>query len=143
MAVHVIVVSPSGKTSGASFEIDGVSTRSLETGLPSTTMFESADVASAVTESGAVMLGAVVSTTVTVWIALAELPDVSVAVHVIVVSPSTKNLGGCSVTEAIPITSCAVASPNSIIVLDRPTASVTMSDGAKISGGVVSTSVTT
>jgi len=34
-------------------------------------MFESADVASAVTESGAVMLGAMVSTTITVWIVLA------------------------------------------------------------------------
>ena len=67
----------------------------------------------------------------------------SVAVHVTVVSPSTKNLGGCSVTEAIPILSCAVASPNSTIVLDRPTASATISEGAKTSGGVVSTSVTT
>ena len=93
VAVHVIVVSPSGKTSGASFEIDGVSTRSLETGLPSTTMFESADVASAVTESGAVMLGAVVSTTVTVWIALAELPDESTTVQVTVVSPTGKTSG--------------------------------------------------
>ena len=67
----------------------------------------------------------------------------SVAVHVTVVSPSTKNLGGCSVIEAIPITSCAVASPNSIIVPDRLVASATMSEGAKISGSVVSTSVTT
>jgi len=34
------------------------------------------------------MPGAVVSTTVTVWVAVAELPDESVAVHVITVSPS-------------------------------------------------------
>ena len=67
----------------------------------------------------------------------------SVAVHVIVVSPSTKNLDWCSVTEIIPIISCAVASPNSTIVLDKPVASTTISDGAEISGSVVSTSVTT
>jgi hypothetical protein len=96
-----------------------------------------------VIEPGAVMLGDVVSTIVIVWVALAELPDVSVAVHVIVVSPSTKKFDVCSVTEEIPITSYAVASPNSIIVLDRPVASATMSVGAKISGSVVSTNVTT
>ena len=66
MAVHVTVVSPNGKTSGALLEIEGMSTRSLETGLPSATVFELADVASAVIESGAVILGDVVSTIVTV-----------------------------------------------------------------------------
>ena len=60
-----------------------------------------------------------------------------------VVSPSTKNLDWCSVTEAIPIISWAIASPNSTIVLDRLIASVTMSAGAEISGSVVSTIVTT
>ena len=143
MAVHVIMVSPSGKTSGALLEIEGMSTKSLETGFPSVTMFESADVASMVIGPGAVMLGDVVSTIVTIWVALTELPDVSVAVHMTSVSPNTKNLDGCSVTEAIPIMSFAVASPNSTIVLDRPVASATISDGATISGSVVSTSVTT
>ena len=66
VAVHVTVVLPNGKTSGALLEIEGVSTRSLETGLPSATVFELADVASAVIESGAVMIGDVVSTIVTV-----------------------------------------------------------------------------
>ena len=61
-----MVVSPNGKTSGALLEIEGMSTRSVETGLPSGTMFESEDVASITIESGAVMLGAVVSTIVTV-----------------------------------------------------------------------------
>ena len=66
VAVHVTVVSPSGKNAGALLEIEGVSTRSLETGLPSITMFEPADVASTVIGSGTVILGAVVSTIVTV-----------------------------------------------------------------------------
>ena len=66
VAVHVTVVLPNWKTSGALLEIEGISTRSLEIGLPSATVFESADVASAVIESGAVMIGDVVSTIVTV-----------------------------------------------------------------------------
>jgi len=48
---------------------------------------------------GAVTLGAVVSTTVTVWVAVAELPDESVAVHVITVSPSGNVSGESLVTE--------------------------------------------
>ena len=38
-------------------------------------------------------LGLVVSIIVTVWVALAELPDASTAVHVTVVSPSGKTSG--------------------------------------------------
>ena len=41
VAVHVTVVSPNGNTSGALLEIEGMSTRSLETGLLSATVFES------------------------------------------------------------------------------------------------------
>ena len=37
--------------------------------------------------------GAAVSTMVTVWVMLAELPDTSTAVHVTVVSPSGKTSG--------------------------------------------------
>ena len=66
VAVHVTTVSPNGKRSGALLEIEGVSTKSLETGLPSITIFESAEVASIIIESGTVMLGDVVSTIVTV-----------------------------------------------------------------------------
>ena len=103
---------------------------------------EPADVASMVIELGAIMLGDVVSTIVTVWVALAELPDVSTTVHSIVVSPSVKNLAGCSVIEVIPIMSYPVASPNSIMLPDRLVASATISAGTKISGDVVSINVT-
>ena len=105
VAVHVTMVSPNGKRSGALLEIEGTSTRSLEIGLPSATVLESADLASAIIESGTVILGAVVSTIVTVCVALAELPDVSVAVHVTVVSPITKIYGCYSFIDAIPIMS--------------------------------------
>ena len=66
VAVQVTTVSPNEKRLGALLEIEGVSTKSLETGLPSATMFESAEVASIIIESGTVMLGDVVSTIVIV-----------------------------------------------------------------------------
>ena len=60
----------------------------------------STEVASTSILSGAVTLGAVVSTTVTVWVAVAELPDESVAVHVITVSPSGNVSGESLVTDS-------------------------------------------
>ena len=59
------------------------------------------------------MLGAVVSTTETVWVAVAEFPDESVAVHVTTVSPSGKVSGASLVTDAISRLSVAVTLPNS------------------------------
>ena len=47
------------------------------------------------------MLGAVVSTTETVCVAVAKLPDESVAVHVTVVSPSGNESGASFVIEII------------------------------------------
>ena len=41
------------------------------------------------------------STTETVWVAVAEFPDESVAVHVTMVSPSGKVSGASFVTDAI------------------------------------------
>ena len=52
------------------------------------TSFSSADVASIVISSGAVIVGETLSVTVTVCVACTELPAASVAVHVIVVSPT-------------------------------------------------------
>ena len=51
--------------------------------------------------SGIINSGAVVSTTETVWVAVAEFPDESVAVHVTTVSPSGKVSGASLVTDAI------------------------------------------
>ena len=72
-----------------------------------------------------------------------ELPDESVAVHVTVVSPTGKNSGASLVIDATFIMSYAVASPNSIILLDKSVASATMSEGTETSGAVVSIIVTT
>ena len=95
-------------------EIEGMPTKSLEIRLPSVTMFESADVASITIESGAVMLGDMVSTIVTVWVALAEFPDTSVAVQVTVVLPSGNLIGLSLVIDSTPTLSEATSSPSLI-----------------------------
>ena len=89
------------------------------------------------------MLGAVVSTTETVWVAVAEFPDESVAVHVTTVSPSGKVSGASLVIVSTWIISYAVASPSSTSVSERPVASTIISEGREISGPLVSTIVTT
>ena len=82
------------------------------------------------------------STTETVCVAVAKLPDESVAVHVTVVSPSGNESGASLVTALTPIISSAMAVPNCIPVTDGAVASTTISDGENISGTVVSTIVT-
>ena len=57
------------------------------------------------------MLGADVSTTETVCVAIAKLPDESVAVHVMVVSPSGNESGALLVTDAIPTRSSYTGLP--------------------------------
>ena len=91
---------------------------------------------------GAIMLGTVVSTTVTLWVAVTELPDESIAVHVITVSPSGNVSGESLVTESTWIISYIVASPISTTVFEIPVASTITSEGAIISGIVVSIIVT-
>ena len=51
------------------------------------------------TSAGTVIDGAVVSSTMTFWVSLAELPDPSVAVQVTTVTPRPK-LGGASLVIA-------------------------------------------
>ena len=101
VAVHVITVSPSGNVSGESLVIEIISTVSLAVPRPISAKFPSAPLASIVMLSGAVTLGAVVSTTVTVWVAVEELPDESVAVHVTVVLPNENESGLSLVIDSI------------------------------------------
>ena len=58
------------------------------------------EVAFEITFSGVAMIGAVVSTTVMVWVAEAELPEESVAVQVTIVSPS-ENTSGASLVSVV------------------------------------------
>ena len=70
------------------------------------------------------MLGADVSTTETVCVAVAELPDESVAVHVMVVSPSGNESGASLVIEIISTKSKPLACPMSAKFPSIPVASV-------------------
>ena len=69
------------------------------------------------------MLGAVVSTTETVCVDIAKLPDESVAVHVTVVSPSGNESGASFVIEIISTESLAVDIPMSAKFPSMPVAS--------------------
>ena len=109
IAVHVTMVSPSGKNSGALFDIDEIPTRSYVDGTSSSTELEFAFCASTVMLDGIINSGLVVSTTLTNCSALVVFPDVSVTVHVTVVSPSGKNSGALFDIDEIPTRSMASA----------------------------------
>ena len=101
VAIHVTVVSPSGKNSGALLVIDEIPTRSYVDGTSSSTELEFAFCASDVMFDGIINSGLVVSTILTNCSALVVFPDVSVTVHVTVVSPSGKNSGASFTSDAI------------------------------------------
>ena len=69
--------------------------------------------------SGCSRIGAVVSTTVIVWVADAELPEESVAVQVTMVSPSGNTSGASLVIEDTPTSSEYSGTINSIVFSDR------------------------
>ena len=66
----------------------------------STTIFKM-PVASTITSEGATTSGMVVSIIVTIWMPFEILPDVSTAVHVIVVLPNENESGLSLVTDSI------------------------------------------
>ena len=70
-----------------------------------------------------------------------EFPDVSVAVHVTMVSPSGKNSGASLEMEAISTLSYTRGTSNSIVFLPILDASIIISPDTKILGLVVSTTV--
>ena len=129
VAVHVTVVSPSGKNSGALFDIDEIPTRSYVDGTSSSTELEFAFCASTVMLDGIINSGLVVSTTLTNCSALVVFPDVSVTVHVTMVSPSGKNSGALFDNVSIAILSNAVGSNKITRFSVRFVASNTISSG--------------
>ncbi|MBM2852545.1 MAG: hypothetical protein HW420_1092, partial [Candidatus Nitrosotenuis sp.] len=77
VVVQVIVVSPSLNVSGESFVTEDIITASVASASPSTTVSPSYDVASSVISDGAAIVGAVVSTIVTFWVAVDRFPDIN------------------------------------------------------------------
>ena len=101
-------------------------------------MLVSIEVASTWISVGTVIIGTVVSITDTVWVVDAELPEVSVAVHVMIVSPSGNTCGASLVIEAISTRSDTRKPDNSTIFSLKLLASTLRSEGPAISGELVS-----
>ena len=91
---------------------------------------------------GPVIVGAVVSTTVTNCVSDIEFPEVSVAVHVTIVSPSGNTSGASFITNDISTASETLTPISSIKFSVEFTASIFISDGATTSGAIVSITLT-
>jgi hypothetical protein len=124
MAVHVTIVSPVQKLEGASF----VTVTPLQSSSAvATPMPPATQQPVRVTSSGQSMVGGVVSVTVIVCVQLEELPQLSVAVQVRVITESPAHMPGAieslwpmlatplqsSVAEAEPVLLGSVESPHS------------------------------
>ena len=77
------------------------------------TIFPSSSVISKIILSGPVSVGWTVSLIIINWVSDAELPEVSVAVHVTIVSPSGNDSGASFSTNSISTASDTLASDNS------------------------------
>jgi hypothetical protein len=101
----------------------------------------------AVISDGQVIVGAMLSTTVTVWVAVAVLPDPSVTVQVTVVFPNEKLVGASLVVLDTLQLSEVVGVPRLTFakaVAHVPASTFTVTDaGAVIVGSILSTTVTT
>ncbi len=94
VAVHVTTVSPRGRPGGMSLLVGQGQFESRTSGVPkSTCLFGvTSPVPSTMTSRGGTNSGAVVSITFIIWMSVAVLPLVWVAVHVITFSPTGKEL---------------------------------------------------
>ena len=101
----------------------------------------SGDSASTVMAGGTRTDGGVVSTTSTRCVAVALLPDASVAFHTTVCEPSG-NASGASLVTATSCTSSTAGAPRSTLLSAGEDASKTTSGGGSIDGGVVSSTET-
>src|SRR5438309_11233920 len=140
-AVHSTIVFPNGKTLGALFVIDSTPTASVAFAFPIDTRLSFTLVASTVMSFGIINFGAVVSLTPTVFVELAELPDVSIAVLLTLHSSDLNTLGALLVTVTCSI-SVTVGVPNGTVLLLRLVASNVIFFGGVIFGAVVSTAST-
>ena len=111
VAVHVTIVSPRGNVSGASLVIDDTSILSSAVEFSSVILLPSNPVASATIFSGVSILGDVVSTTVTNCVPDTELPALSEAVQVTIVSPRGNFSGASLVIDDTPTISEVSAIP--------------------------------
>src|SRR5579864_1476341 len=125
-----MLVLPNAKNCVALFVTDFIIPLSVTVAFPSGTIFWLSDVASNVTVDGGEIFGGVVSTIFTIWVAVAEFSDWSVAVQVTVVLPSGNTAGALFVTDFIIPLSVTVAFPRFTVFAAGLVASCVMSPGA-------------
>lgn len=149
-AVQVTVVSPMPKTppeTGEQLTATFPSTASAAVGKLKEAFAPFAPVASIVWSDGILeSIGAVVSATVTLKLALAEFPALSTAVQVTLVVPMAKVLpeAGEQVTPTLPLTASVAVGLAQVTTLPfTPAASTVLLDGIfEMTGAVVSATVT-
>ena len=144
VTVQVTVVVPTGNTVGALFVTEATEQLSAVTGVPRTTPVAVQPVfVFTVTFAGAVIVGNVVSTTVTNWVAVLMFPEPSVTVQVTVVFPNGKVVGALFVTVATEQLSPVIGFPRERPVTPQVAEDETVkAAGATIVGFVVSFTVT-
>ena len=149
VTVQVTVVFPNGKLVGASFVVLATLQLSEVVGVPNVT-FDNAVLHTpastfTVTSAGAVIVGSMLSTTVTICVAVAVFPDPSVAVHVTVVVPRGKLAGASFDAVALQLSAIVgvprVTFANAAAQVPASTFTVTAA-GAVIVGSMLSSTVT-
>ena len=149
VTVQVTVVVPTGKLFGASFVVLETAQLSAVTGVPNVTFAAAAlhwpASTFTVTSAGAVIVGSMLSTTVTVCVAVTSLPLGSTAVHVTVVVPTGKLLGASLDVVTLQL-SAAVGLPRvtfAASALHAPASTFTVTLAGAVSvGSILSTTVT-
>jgi len=144
--VQITIVVPTGKVTGALLVAEPDTEQLSEVvGVPRATPLAVQSPASGftATSAGAVMLGAWLSTTVTVCVAVAVLPDASVAVQITVVAPSG-NVAGALLEAVAEQLSATVAVPSDTpLAVQSPASAFTVTAaGAVMVGFTLSTTVT-
>ena len=137
------MVTPNGKVPGALFVTLATEQLSAVVAVPNATLNAlHVPFAFTVTFAGAVIVGFVLSFTVTVWVAVAVFPDPSVTVHVTVVVPNGKVAGALFVTLATVQLSAVVAVPKvTVVATQLLSADAVTFAGAVIVGFVLSITV--
>jgi hypothetical protein len=144
VTVQITVVVPIRNAAGALLETEATPQLSAVTGVPRATPVAVHPVLVVVfTFVGQVMVGRVMSVTVTVWLQVAVLPLLSVTVQVTVVVPIGKADGALLLTEAIPQLSPVTGVPRATPVAVHPVLVVAFTfTGQVMVGSTLSVTVT-
>ena len=144
VTVQVTVVLPNGKATGALFDTDAMLQLSFVIGFPKTTpVAVQAVFVETVNAIGATIVGFVLSTTVTTWVAVAVRPAPSVTVQVTVVFPNGNTVGALFTTDATEQLSAVIGVPKATLNAAQELFAITDTfAGAVIVGFVLSTTVT-